>query len=189
MKSLGGCFVPHKMSSRNSTTADIRNVIKKARDRGVWFADEQEYRKITFDLVIIDYVDCIQSVSRHDKKWGGDEEIMRDLEDMCSLKHGLGFACWAFTQGGRGSLNTTLVNVEDMGGSITKAQIGHFIFSIAKTLEQRSAGHGTFAILGSRIGADGIVFKDCIFDNGNMEIELMDEGKISDITTNDAYAK
>lgn len=187
IKANDGCLVLHKMDSTESTVESIGEVITKAKERGIWFSDDQEFKKIKFDVVLIDYVDCITSRKKYDSDWGGDKEILRDLEKLASKKHGLGFACWAFTQGGRSSLNTNLVTVEDMGGSIKKAQIAHFIASIAKTLEQRSSGHATFAILGSRLGRDGIIYEDCTFDNANMQIELSKESKISEIRTEDAY--
>lgn len=189
MKKNDGCLVLHKMDSTNTTVADIEKLIKKAKDRGVWFQDEKVFKKITFDVVMIDYVDCIKPKAKFKEDWGGDKEVLRDLERLCSKKYGLGFACWAFTQGGRASLNANMVTVEDMGGSIKKAQIAHFIASIAKNLEQRAIGQGTFSILGSRLGRDGIIYKDCTFDNATLEIEFRKEGNIADITTNDALLR
>lgn len=172
MRDRGGCLVPHKMDSTETTVKNIAKVIKKAEERGVWFQDTEQYEKIKFDLVLIDYVDKIKPNRSYKDDWGGDKEVMSDLEKMCSRKHGLGIACWAFTQGGRSSLNSSLVSEQDVGGSIKKLQIAHFIASISKTIEQRPEGQATFAILGSRVGRDGIIYKDCTFDNGNMNIEL-----------------
>ena len=58
-----------------------------------------------------------------------------------------------------------------MGGSIKKAQIGHFIMSIARTLPQKESGRATIAVLKSRFGRDGVVFEDCTFDNGKVHID------------------
>ena len=58
-----------------------------------------------------------------------------------------------------------------IGGSIKKGQIGHFIISIAKTLEQKEAGTATLAILKSRFGKDGVIFEDILFDNGTLKID------------------
>lgn len=182
-----GCLVLKKMDSTNTTVKDIEKIYRMAKDRGVYFADTQSYEKITFDLVLIDYIDCIKPKGNYRDDWGGDKEILRDLENLCS-KDRYNFACWAFTQGGRSSLNNELVTVEDMGGSIKKAQIAHFIFSISKTLHQRSEGKGTFAILGSRVGRDGIIYKDCTFDNALMQIELAQEEKLSEVIKNDGFS-
>ena len=61
-----------------------------------------------------------------------------------------------------------------MSGNIKKAQIGHFIVSVAKSLKQKELGLGTMAILKSRFGRDGLIFKDCVFDNGRMIIDTTD---------------
>jgi hypothetical protein len=61
-----------------------------------------------------------------------------------------------------------------MGGSIKKGQIGHFIVSIAKTLDQKENGTATMAILKSRFGKDGVVFTDIRFDNARIQIDLGD---------------
>jgi hypothetical protein len=58
-----------------------------------------------------------------------------------------------------------------MGGSIKKAQVGHVIISIAKTLQQKEMKLATIAITKSRIGDDGVVFENCKFDNGMIEID------------------
>ena len=58
-----------------------------------------------------------------------------------------------------------------MGGSIKKAQVGHVIISVAKTLQQKELKLATMAITKSRIGDDGIVFENCKFDNGMLEID------------------
>jgi hypothetical protein len=61
-----------------------------------------------------------------------------------------------------------------MGGSIKKGQIGHFIVSIAKSLDQKEAGTATMAVLKSRFGRDGIIFTDIRFDNSRIQIDLGD---------------
>jgi hypothetical protein len=58
-----------------------------------------------------------------------------------------------------------------MGGSIKKAQVGHVIITIAKTLQQKELKLATIAITKSRIGDDGVVFENCKFDNSMLEID------------------
>jgi hypothetical protein len=58
-----------------------------------------------------------------------------------------------------------------MGGSIKKAQVGHVIISVAKTLQQKEMKLATIAITKSRIGSDGVVFENCKFDNELIEID------------------
>lgn len=64
-----------------------------------------------------------------------------------------------------------IVKTENMGGSLKKAQVAHFIMSIGKTLEQKEHKIATIAIIKNRMGDDGQVFANCKFDNGLLEID------------------
>ena len=57
-----------------------------------------------------------------------------------------------------------------MGGSIKKAQVGHVIITVAKSLQQKEMKLATIALTKSRIGDDGIIFENCKFDNGMLDI-------------------
>jgi len=69
------------------------------------------------------------------------------------------------------SISSQVVTTDQMGGSIKKAQVGHVIISIAKTLQQKEMKLATIAITKSRIGDDGVVFENCKFDNSMIEID------------------
>ena len=70
------------------------------------------------------------------------------------------------------SIKAEVVESDQMGGSIKRGQIGHFIISVAKSLTQKEEGTATLAILKSRFGKDGIIFYDVIFDNGLINIDV-----------------
>jgi hypothetical protein len=93
---------------------------------------------------------------------------MRGFESMLSEFSLVG---WTAVQGNRSSISADVVTGDQMGGSIKKAQIGHFIMSIARTLPQKESGRATIAVLKSRFGRDGVVFEDCTFDNGKVHID------------------
>ena len=97
---------------------------------------------------------------------------MRQFETMLSE---LDMAGWTAVQGNRSSIGAETVDSTMIGGSIKKGQIGHFIVSIAKTLDQKESGHANLAILKSRFGKDGIIFNDAIFNNGTMQIEIVED--------------
>ena len=84
----------------------------------------------------------------------------------------LDIAGWTAVQGNRSSINAETVDSSMIGGSIKKGQIGHFIVSIAKSLDQKESGRANMAILKSRFGKDGIIFEDIIFDNGRVFIDM-----------------
>jgi replicative DNA helicase len=146
-----------KLPSDSTTVNDIRNKIRKMISDG-----------FKIDLLIIDYADCITSTSNnHDEEWKGEGPIMRSLESMASE---FNLALWTAVQGSRSSISSDIVTTDQMGGSFKKAQIAHVIISIAKTLEQKEHNLATMTLLKSRIGKDGIVFQNCLFNNEYLEI-------------------
>jgi hypothetical protein len=69
------------------------------------------------------------------------------------------------------SISADVVTTDQMGGSIKKAQVGHVIITVAKSLQQKEMKLATIAITKSRIGDDGVVFENCKFDNAMIEID------------------
>jgi replicative DNA helicase len=124
------------------------------------------------DIVLIDYIDCIQPSKQFKESWDGEGNVMRQFETMLSE---LDIAGWTAVQGNRSSIGAETVDSTMIGGSIKKGQIGHFIVSIAKSLDQKESGHANIAILKSRFGKDGIIFTDAIFDNGCIKIEMVED--------------
>jgi len=141
-----------KLPSDSVTISELKSNIRKLKSEG-----------FNPDLILLDYVDClVPEKAPPGEEWKGEGNIMRHLEAMTTE---FDVAMWAATQGNRESIQTELVTTNLMGGSIKKAQIGHIVISVGKTLEQKENKLATMAILKSRIGPDGIVFSNCIFDN------------------------
>ena len=141
-----------KLPSASVSPSDIKSKLRKLISEG-----------FKPDLVLIDYVDCLlMDKSNFGEEWKGEGNIMRHLEAMTSE---FDIAMWVATQGNRESISSEIVTTDQMGGSIKKAQIGHIVLSVGKTLEQKEHNLATMTLLKSRIGKDGIVFQNCKFDN------------------------
>jgi len=147
-----------KLQSDGVTISEIKSKIRKMYSDG-----------FKIDLLLIDYVDCISPErSNNGEEWKGEGSIMRQLESMTSEFE---MAIWTATQGNRDSISSEVVTADQMGGSIKKAQIGHVILSIGKTLEQKEHNLATLTLLKSRIGKDGVVFQNCKFNNEFLDID------------------
>jgi len=120
------------------------------------------------DMVVLDYIDCVVPDKNLGDEWKSEGSVMRAFEAMC---HELNIVGWTATQGNRSSISSEVVTTDQMGGSIKKAQVGHVIISVAKTLQQKEMKLATIAITKSRIGDDGVVFENCKFDNAMIEID------------------
>ena len=157
MKKIGGELILKKLSSDEFTITQIKNQIRKIISEG-----------IKIDIVLLDYIDCVVPERSFDDEWKGEGSVMRKFEAMC---HELDLVGWTATQGNRSSISSEVVTTDQMGGSIKKAQVGHVIISVAKTLQQKEMGLATIAITKSRVGKDGVIFENCTFNNATLEID------------------
>ena len=146
-----------KLPSDTLTMMQIKNQVRKMIAEG---------NKI--DMVLLDYIDCVVPDKNLGDEWKSEGSVMRGFEAMC---HELNIVGWTATQGNRSSISSEVVTTDQMGGSIKKAQVGHVIISVAKTLQQKEMKLATIAITKSRIGSDGVVFENCKFDNELIEID------------------
>ena len=151
-------LILEKLPSDTMTMTQIKNIIRKKIADG-----------IKIDMVLLDYIDCVVPEKNLGDEWKSEGSVMRGFEAMC---HEMNLVGWTATQGNRSSISSEVVTTDQMGGSIKKAQVGHVIISVAKTLSQKEMKLATIAITKSRIGDDGIVFENCKFDNGMLDIDV-----------------
>ena len=155
--SMENKLILKKLPSDTVTMGQIKNQVRKMIADGV-----------NIDVILLDYIDCVVPERNLGDEWKSEGSVMRAFEAMC---HELDIVGWTATQGNRSSISSEVVTTDQMGGSIKKAQVGHVIISVAKSLQQKEMKLATIAITKSRIGDDGIVFENCKFDNGMLEID------------------
>ena len=156
-ESMPNKLILKKLPSDTLTMLQIKNQIRKMVSDG-----------IKVDMIVLDYIDCVVPDKNLGDEWKSEGSVMRAFEAMC---HEMNIVGWTATQGNRSSISSEVVTTDQMGGSIKKAQVGHVIISVAKTLQQKEMKLATIAITKSRIGDDGVVFENCKFDNAMIEID------------------
>lgn len=155
-ESMVNKLILKKLASDSVTMNQIKNQVRKM------IADGNK-----IDLVLLDYIDCVLPDVKQDE-WKAEGSVMRAFEAMC---HELDLVGWTATQGNRSSISSEVVTTDQMGGSIKKAQVGHVIITVAKTLQQKEMDLATIAITKSRLGKDGVIFENCKFNNELLEID------------------
>jgi replicative DNA helicase len=150
-------LIMKKLASDTVTMSQIKNQVRKMIAEGN-----------RVDMIILDYIDCVVPDKNLGDEWKSEGSVMRGFEAMC---HELDIAGWTATQGNRNSISAEVVTTDQMGGSIKKAQVGHVIITVAKSLQQKEMKLATIAITKSRIGKDGVIFENCKFDNGMLDID------------------
>lgn len=146
-----------KIASDTVTMSQIKNQVRKMISEGT-----------AIDVIVIDYIDCVLPDVYGKDEWKSEGSIMRGFESMC---HELNLVGWTATQGNRASISSEIVTTDQMGGSIKKAQVGHVIITVAKTLQQKEMNLATIAITKSRLGPDGVIWENCKFNNELLVID------------------
>jgi replicative DNA helicase len=155
-ETMSNKLILKKLASDTISMGQIKNQVRKM------IADGDK-----IDLVLLDYIDCVLPDTNQDE-WKAEGSVMRAFEAMC---HELDLVGWTATQGNRSSISSEVVTTDQMGGSIKKAQVGHVIITVAKTLQQKEMNLATIAITKSRLGKDGVIFENCKFNNELLEID------------------
>ena len=156
-ESMPNKLIMNKLPSDTVTMSQIKNQIRKMVADGT-----------KIDMVLLDYIDCVVPDKNLGDEWKSEGSVMRAFEAMC---HEMDLVGWTATQGNRSSISSEVVTTDQMGGSIKKAQVGHVIITVAKTLQQKEMKLATIAITKSRVGDDGVVFENCKFDNAMLDID------------------
>jgi replicative DNA helicase len=157
-----GRLVIIKMSQENTTMMDVR----------AWVNRHQKKYGFKFDLIVLDYLDCLDSHKKTPDRNEAELVIIKSFEAMAS---DFDIPAWTAIQTNRGGLNAEIVEAFQTGGSIKRLQKAHFFMSVAKTRDQKEANLATINIIKARFARDGQTFSDCIFNNDTMEIVIEDK--------------
>lgn len=156
----GGNLIIKKYSQDdNITIKDIRN----------WLINYQKKFGIKFDILILDYLDCVEPHKKSVDRNEGELVVIKGFE---ALAGDLKIPAWSALQTNRSGFDAEFINAQQTGGSIKRIQKAHFFMSVAKTQEQKEAHLANIQILKARFAQDGQKFENCIFNNNTLEIRL-----------------
>jgi len=157
----GGRLVIKKFSQENTTLPDIK----------MWIERYQKKFGFKFDIIVLDYLDCLESHKKGDRQ-EAELTIVKSFEAMAG---DYDIPCWSAIQTNRSGFGAEFVTAHQTGGNIKRIQKSHFVMSIAKTDPQKESDLANIMILKARFARDGHMFKNCIFNNNTMEIRITDE--------------
>jgi replicative DNA helicase len=157
-----GNLIIKRFSQENTTMMDIRR----------WMIGYQKKFGIKFDILVLDYLDCLES---HKKSPDRNEAELVIIKSFEALAADFDIPAWTAIQTNRSGFNAEYVEAYQTGGSIKRVQKAHFFMSVAKTADQKEANLASIRIIKARFAQDGQTFTDCIFNNDTMEIRIEDK--------------
>jgi replicative DNA helicase len=137
-----------------------------------WILNYQKLFGIKFDLLCLDYLDCCDSHKpTHGDRNEAELVVVKAFE---ALVGDLNIPGWTAVQGNRTAIRSEYVHGDQMGGNIKRAQKTHFLFSVAKSQEQKQDNLANVQIIKSRMTKDGQMYENAIYNNDTLEIKLID---------------
>lgn len=157
----GGKLIIKKFSQENTTIQDIKN----------WIIKFQKLFGYKFDILILDYLDCLES---NKKGIDRQEAELAIVKSFLALAADFDIPCWSALQSNRTGFDSEFLEVNQIGGNVKRYQKAHFFMSIAKPVDQKDSNLVNIKILKARFIKDGQQFKDSILDNDTMNINFND---------------
>lgn len=157
-----GRLLIKRFSQENTTINEIKN----------WMITYQKKYGFKFDILILDYLDCLES---HKKSADRNEAELAIIKGFEALASDFDIPAWTAIQTNRSGFDAEYVEAHQSGGSIKRIQKAHFFMSVAKTADQKQAGLANIRIIKARFASDGQTFNDCVFNNDTMEIRIEDD--------------
>jgi len=156
-----GRLLVKRFSQEDTTIKDIKN----------WMLNYQKKFGFKFDILVLDYLDCLES---HKKSPDRNEAELAIVKGFEALAADFNIPAWTAIQTNRSGIGAEFVEAQQTGGNIKRMQKAHFFMSIAKTQAQQEANFANIRIIKARFAKDGQMFEDCIFNNDTMKIIIDD---------------
>jgi len=157
-----GRLIIKRFSQEDTTMKDIRN----------WMDRFQKKWGVMFDLLVLDYLDSVDSHKRTTDRNEAELVVVKSFEALAADYR---IPAWTAIQANRTGFRSEFVEADQSGGNIKRVQKSHFFMSIAKSADQKETNEANIRIIKARFAQDGQTFEDCTFNNNTMEISIDDD--------------
>lgn len=131
-----------------------------------WVKAYQEMYAINFDLLVVDYIDEIES-TKNLGIWDAQADVAKTLHSMLV---DFNIPGWTATQAKKESNDKRLLIFDDCGGSVAKLKKAQLIISIGADLDQKRKNKANFTILKSNFSSCGQIYEECDFNRGILKV-------------------
>ncbi len=159
VQDIEGKLIVKEYPTKTASTQTIRNHLEKLK-----------MRDVHVDMIIIDYGDLLRPVRYLKEKRNELESIYEELRAIASE-----YQCpvWTASQTNRSGLNAEVITMESISEAFNKCFVADFIFSISRTIDDKTTNGGRMFVAKNRNGPDGIVFP-LFMDTSNVCIKVLE---------------
>jgi KaiC/GvpD/RAD55 family RecA-like ATPase len=158
VQDIEGKLIIKEYPTKSASTRTIRNHLEKLINRG-----------IEPGLIIVDYGDLLRPVTvRKEKR----TELESIYEEMRAIAQEFHCPVWTASQTNRSGLNAEVITMESISEAFNKCFVADFIFTVSRTVEDKSSNTGRVYVAKNRNGPDGIVYP-IFMDPSNVKIRIL----------------
>ena len=159
VSAIKGRLIVKEYPTKTASTQTIQNHLEKLK-----------MRNIHADMIIIDYGDLLRPVRYQKEKRSELESIYEELRAMATI-----YECpvWTASQTNRSGLNAEVITMESISEAFNKCFVADFIFSISRTIEDKTTNGGRIFIAKNRNGPDGVLFP-LLMDTASVKIKVLE---------------
>ena len=163
---IEGKLIVKEYPTKTASTQTIRGHLEKLR-----------MRNIDVDMIIIDYGDLLRPVRYQKEKRNELESIYEELRGIAAEYEA---PVWTASQTNRSGLNAEVITMESISEAFNKCFVADFIFSISRTVEDKTTNGGRLFVAKNRNGPDGLVFP-LFMDTSNVAIKVLEPSEEDEI--------
>ena len=173
VQDLEGGLIVKEYPTKSASTRTLENHLEKLRQRD-----------FKVDMILVDYGDLLKpNVIRKEKRM----ELESIYEELRAIAQKNDCPVWTASQTNRSGLNAEVITMESISEAFNKCFVADFIFSVSRTIDDKSANTGRMFIAKNRFGPDGIVYP-LLMDTSIVKIKVLEPTgeSVNDIITKSA---
>jgi len=159
LKDLPGKLIVKEYPTRSASVQTIKNHIEKMRNQD-----------FVPDVIIVDYADLLkpEGSSKEEKR----HQLESIYEELRGISQEVGCPIWTASQTNRSGLNAEVITMESISEAFNKCFVADFIFSVSRTVEDKTSNTGRIFVAKNRNGPDGLIYP-IFMDTSNVKIKVL----------------
>jgi len=159
LQDVPGKLIVKEYPTRSASIQTIKNHIEKMRNQD-----------FVPDLIIVDYADLLkpEGSSKEEKR----HQLESIYEELRGISQESKCPLWTASQTNRSGLNAEVITMEAISEAFNKCFVADFIFSVSRTIDDKSVNSGRIFIAKNRNGPDGLIYP-IFMDTSNVNIKVL----------------
>ena len=158
VKDLEGQLIIKEYPTKSASPNSINNHLERLAQRD-----------IKPDLIIVDYADLLRpNIVRKEKR----HELETIYEDLRAIAQRSECPCYTASQTNRSGLNAEVITMESISEAFNKCFVADFIFSVSRTIQDKTTNGGRVFLAKNRNGPDGLIYP-IFMDTATVKIKVL----------------